>query len=59
MATIPLVYNWEGETFFNQTEVEWGRVLGPGISSYVRPGVGMGGDRPLDWNLEFGLKFIN
>lgn len=53
------VYDWETDAFFNQTEVEWGRLIGSGTSTYVRPGVSIGGDRPLDWNLEVGLKYVN
>ena len=30
----------------------------PGASTYLRPGVGFGDDKPFDWTFEFGLKFI-
>jgi len=30
----------------------------PGASTWLRPGVGYGGDKPFDWNFEFGMKFI-
>jgi len=30
----------------------------PGASTWLRPGVGFGSDRPFDWTLEFGFKFI-
>lgn len=41
-------------------EVEWGYMIKavPGASVYVRPGFGIGGDRPYDWNFEGGLKFV-
>ena len=41
-------------------EVEWGYMIKPlpGASVYVRAGVGIGSDRPYDWNLEGGLKFV-
>ena len=29
-----------------------------GASVHVRPGVGLGDDRPFDWTFEFGLRFI-
>ena len=32
-----------------------GEVAGGGLSIYVRPGIGIGRDRPYDWNLEAGL----
>ena len=41
-------------------EAEWGFMIAPalGISGYMRPGVGMGTDRPYDWNFEVALKFV-
>lgn len=43
-----------------QVDAEWGFMIAPqsGVSGYVRPGVGIGADRPFDWNFEFALKFI-
>jgi hypothetical protein len=40
--------------------MEWGTMIKnvPGASVYLRPGVGIGADRPYLWNFEFGLKFI-
>ncbi len=45
---------------FMTVDAEWGFMIVPkaGISGYVRPGVGVGADRPFDYNLEFALKFI-
>jgi hypothetical protein len=45
---------------FMTIDTEWGFMIVPksGISGYVRPGVGVGPDRPFDWNLEFALKLI-
>jgi len=41
-------------------EVEWGFMIAPaaGVSTYVRPGVGLGADKPYTWNFEAGLKFV-
>jgi hypothetical protein len=41
-------------------EIEWGFMIAPtiGISGWVRPGAGIGGDRLYDWNLEGGVKFV-
>jgi hypothetical protein len=41
-------------------EVEWGYMIVPqsGISTYLRPGFGVGVDRPYSWNVEIGLKFV-
>lgn len=41
-------------------DVEWGYTIPqiPGASIHVRPGVGIGEDRPFDWTFEFGLRAI-
>jgi len=41
-------------------EVEWGFMIAPsaGASGYLRPGAGIGSDKPYDWNVEAGLKFV-
>ena len=53
------VYDHEDGKFFNQTEIEIGRLMFGGVSTYLRPGVGIGRDRPFDWNVEFGLKIVH
>jgi hypothetical protein len=53
------VYDHESGSFFNQTEIEFGRLMFGGVSTYLRPGVGIGSDRPIDWNIEFGLKIVH
>jgi len=30
----------------------------PGASIHIRPGAGLGADRPFDWSFEFGIRFI-
>lgn len=54
-----IVRDWEGDTEFGQLEIEYGRVMLGGLSAYLRPGIGIGGDRPLEWNVEFGLKVVH
>jgi hypothetical protein len=41
-------------------EVEYGYMIKalPGASVYLRPGFGIGGDKPYAWNFEGGLKFV-
>ena len=41
-------------------DVEWGYMIPPlpGASVYLRPGFGLGEDRPFDATFEFGLKFV-
>jgi hypothetical protein len=53
------VYDHENGSFFYQTEIEYGRLMFGGVSTYLRPGVGIGNERPLDWNIEFGLKIVH
>jgi len=54
-----IVHDWEKDTEFGQLEIEFGRVMFGGMSVYLRPGMGIGADRPLEWNLEFGLKVVH
>ena len=55
-----IILDHENSAEFMTIDAEWGFMIVPksGISGYVRPGVGLGSDRPFDWNLEFALKFI-
>ena len=41
-------------------EAEWGFMIAPkqGFSGYLRPGFGIGANRPYSWNLEIGIKFV-
>ena len=41
-------------------DVEFGYTIPqlPGTSIHVRPGAGIGGDRPFDFTFEFGIRFI-
>ncbi len=52
------VLDWENDTEFGLIEAEAGYVLDSGVSFYARPGVGFGGDKPLDYNVEVGTKYI-
>ncbi len=54
------IYDWENETEFAQVDFEWGFMIAKasGVAGYVRPGLGIGADRPFDYNFEFGIKFI-
>ncbi len=52
------IIDWENETEFGIFEAEAGYVLESGISFYGRPGIGFGGDKPIDYNIEVGIKYI-
>ena len=54
------VYDWENETGWMTVDVEWGFMIVPksGIAGYVRPGFGIGADRPFNYNFEFAIKFV-
>ena len=41
-------------------EAEWGFMIVTkyGISGWMRPGAGVGTDRPYSWNFEAGIKFV-
>jgi hypothetical protein len=53
--------DWEGDedTPFS-VEVQFGRRLGTlwggAFNGYIQPGVGIGNDRPYDWNIEIGIN---
>ena len=54
------VIDVENKKEFMIVDVEFGYMIPPlpGASIYLRPGAGVGEDRPFDWTFEFGFKFI-
>ena len=52
------VIDHENDLAFGLIEAEVGQIMFGGVSSYMRPGVGVGKDRPLDWNVEVGFKVV-
>ncbi len=55
-----LIFDVENSKEFMIVDVEFGYMIPPlpGASIYLRPGAGVGADRPFDWTFEFGFKFI-
>jgi hypothetical protein len=55
-----IILDHKNDKQFMTIDAEWGFMIVPksGISGYLRPGIGVGADRPYSWNLEFALKFI-
>jgi hypothetical protein len=55
-----VIFDHERDTTPGLMEIEWGFMIAPtiGVSGWVRPGAGIGGDRLYDWNLEGGVKFV-
>ncbi len=55
-----IILDHENNTEFATVDAEWGFMIVPksGISGYLRPGFGVGPDRPFEWNLEVALKFV-
>jgi hypothetical protein len=55
-----IVFDHENDKTPVLAEIEWGFMIAPssGVSGYLRPGAGIGADRPYDWNVEAGLKLI-
>jgi hypothetical protein len=53
-----IIIDHESSTTYVQVETEFGRMMGPGWSTYLRPGFPIGGNRLMDWNLEFGIKSV-
>jgi hypothetical protein len=54
------IFDHQNNTEFMVADFEWGFMIAPqsGIGGYIRPGVGVGADRPFDYNLEFAIKFV-
>jgi len=54
------IFDHLNNTEFMVVDVEWGFMIVPksGISGYIRPGFGVGADRPFNYNLEFAIKFV-
>ena len=54
------VLDVENNKEFMIVDVEFGYMIPPlpGASIWLRPGAGVGADRPFDWTFEFGFKFI-
>ena len=54
------IFDWENKTEFMVVDFEWGFMIVPqsGIAGYVRPGIGIGADRPFNYNFEFAIKFV-
>ncbi len=54
------VWDVENNKEFMIVDAEFGFMIPqlPGASTWVRPGAGVGSDRPFDWTFEFGFKFI-
>jgi hypothetical protein len=52
------IIDWENETEFGLVEAEAGYVFESGVGLYARPGIGFGPDKPIDYNFEFGIKYI-
>jgi hypothetical protein len=55
-----VIFDHENKVEPMLVEVEWGFMIAPsaGVSGYMRPGAGLGSDKPYDWNLEAGFKFV-
>ena len=53
-----VVLDHENEKEFALFDVEVGQMMFGPTSSYIRPGIGIGTDRPYNWNIEFGFKVI-
>jgi len=53
-------FDTENDTQIFLVDTEFGFMIPqlPGASTYLRPGVGIGSDRPFRWSFEWGLKFI-
>jgi hypothetical protein len=54
------IYDWENDAAFAVVDVEWGFMIAKaaGLAGSIRPGFGVGADRPFNYNLEFGVDLF-
>ena len=54
------VLDHKNDVEFMTIDAEWGFMIAPkiGLSGYIRPGVGIGEYRPMDYNLEVAVKYV-
>ena len=54
-----IIRNLQTNTEFAIIDIEFGRMLKwKGQSVYIRPAIGVGADRPVDFGVELGYKFV-
>jgi hypothetical protein len=55
-----IILDHENSSEAMTVEAEWGFMIVPkyGISGWMRPGAGVGSDKPYSWNFEAGIKFV-
>jgi hypothetical protein len=53
-----IIIDHENDLEYSLLDVEMGKMMFAGLSSYIRPSVGIGADRPTDWSAELGFKVI-
>jgi hypothetical protein len=53
-----LPYDWDGETLPATLEVQFGRMFSPRFGVYVDGLAGVGDDRPYNWGVGLGLRFV-
>lgn len=58
LADPQLVVDHEKDIEFGFIDLEYGRMMFAGLSSYIRPSIGIGDKRPYEWSAEFGFKVI-
>lgn len=58
LTDLQAVIDYENDIEFGALDVEYGRMMFAGLSSYWRPSIAIGSDRPYDWGLEIGLKVV-
>jgi len=53
-----ILFNYNAGNVAATLELEAGQLIAGGTSVYIRPGVGIGANKPYDWNLEGGVKVV-
>ncbi|MHC4798002.1 MAG: hypothetical protein ACYTF1_15285 [Planctomycetota bacterium] len=55
-----IILDHNNDVEFMTIDAEWGFMIAPkvGLSGYLRPGIGIGADRPFAYNLEVAVKYV-
>ncbi len=58
-----IVHDWERDETFGSLQVTFGmltgKLFGGDSQVFIKPGVGIGKDAPIDWSFEVGFKVLN
>ena len=58
-----VVHDWENDKTFGSLQVTFGMSTGQAFGGdsqvFIKPGIQIGKDRPVDWSVQIGYKVLN